>query len=244
MRFENHQWTQHHPTARSVWSARDTATGPARYWYTRLTNYTGERFASGTNGIPATYGIKTCPAFGRLGACMMGGGETATEIVAGYAYNNTGFNPLAGKELGLGGLVLRPGAPPDNTVRPGGVRLTRDTDVVCPSDMIAIGDSQLSAININPLGTIAWTSTRFPDMALFDSVLVELGLPTVAHIGDAGAGARFIRNRHSGRWNIQFCDGHTQSFRTKVLFDYHSDVVLQRWSRDHVAHAESLRGLP
>src|SRR6266566_3039070 len=72
----------------------DTATGPARFWYTRLTNYTGERFATGTNGVKQTYGIKTCPALDRLGARFISGVEAGTETVGGYAYNETGFNPL------------------------------------------------------------------------------------------------------------------------------------------------------
>ena len=222
----------------------DTATGPARYWYTRLTNYTGERFASGTNGVTPTAGIKGCPGFSRFAGWVMVGGEIATEGVRGYAYNDIGFNPLAGQELGLGGIITRASSPPDNVIRPGGVTPIREQQVVCPSDMIALGDSQISGMDLTGLGTLALTSTRFVDMFLFDSALLEMGLTPVMNAGNPQAGVGFVRRRHAARWNVQFCDAHVQAFRTKDLFDYHSETVLKRWSRDHLAHGESVRGLP
>lgn len=222
----------------------DTATGPARHWFTRLTNYTGERFATGTNGVKQTYGIKTCPAFDRLGPRLMSGVESGTETVGGYAYNETGFNPLPQQERGLGGVIVHPAVPPDNVIRPGGVRPTREQEVACPSDMIAIGDSQINATTITPPGTVVWTSTQVPDMLLFDSVLFEMGLPMAVHIGEAEAGAAFNRKRHQSRWNMAFCDGHVEALRTKELFDYHSEVILRRWTCDHLAHSENLRNLP
>ncbi len=222
----------------------DSATGPARYWYTRLTNYTGERFASGTNGVMPTPGIKGCPAFGHFTSWLMAGGESATESVRGYAYNDIGFNPVSRQESGLGGIITRPGSPPDNIIRPGGVTPIREQEVVCPSDMIVLGDSQIDAMDLTGLGTLVWTSTRFVDMILFDSALLEMGLPTASNIGNPQAGVGFVQRRHAARWNVQFCDAHVQSFKTKELFDYHSETVLKRWSRDHLAHPESIRGLP
>src|SRR5262249_2436837 len=66
----------------------DTATGPARIWFTRLTNHTGERFATGNGVYVPTSGIKRCPSFDRLNSgWLTGPQELGTEPIAGYAYN-------------------------------------------------------------------------------------------------------------------------------------------------------------
>jgi prepilin-type N-terminal cleavage/methylation domain-containing protein len=221
----------------------DTLNGPARIWYTRLTNHTGERFATGTS-FPLGTGIKSCPSFRRLDGWLTGPQEAGTESIIGYAYNEIGFNCPQGNELGLGGMIKHPGTAPDNIVRPGGVILVREQDVAVPSDAITIGDCQLSGYDISTVGTVAWTSARFVESAMLDGALVEMGLKPVWQVGNPGAGARFIQKRHRDRWNMAFGDAHVQAFKTRELFDYHSDDVLKRWSRDHQAHPESRQGLP
>jgi prepilin-type processing-associated H-X9-DG protein len=223
----------------------DTDTGPARIWYTRLTNYSGERFSSGTNGIVLTPGIKTCPSFNRLNAgWFIFGGEAGTEPAIGYAYNEVGFNCPQGKELGLGGIITHPAVAASGPLRPGGVVLVREHDVAAPSDLIAIGDSQLSAMDIPEIGTIAWTSSGFVDRFILDAALVDMGSNPAMNAGNPTAGARFIQKRHRGRWNMAFGDGHVQAFRSREIFDYHSDDMLKRWSRDHQVHPECRQGLP
>jgi len=220
----------------------DTDTGPARMWFTRLTNHTGERFATASGSFP-TAGIKTCPSFQRFDGWLVGVQESGTQPLVSYAYNEIGFNCPPGKELGLGGMIQRQPTPPDNTVRPGWVRLVREQDVAVPSDTIAIGDSQLSGIDIDTM-TVVWTSARFVETTLLDGALVEMGLNPASHAGNPGAGSRFIQKRHRDRWNMAFGDAHVQAFKTRELFDYHSDDILKRWSRDHQAHPECLQGLP
>ena len=227
----------------------DSATGNPIPWHTRLTNYTGERYSTDTNWVAWPTGIKTCPAFSRLwsnyrpGVALGPSAGPGPQLVFGYAYNSVGFNPPQHNELGLGGVILRLPSPPGAGSHPGEIRLTREQDVVCPSDMIGIGDAQLSGLS-SSAGIIVWTSWELPQMVMFDSVLVDMGLAPVMHAGDAQAGAGFIRQRHAGKWNMAFCDAHVQSFTTKGAFDYHSDAVLQRWNRDHLPHRENLLPLP
>jgi prepilin-type processing-associated H-X9-DG protein len=103
--------------------------------------------------------------------------------------------------------------------------------------------SALSAQTLSSLGTIPVTSVLIPDLS--SSVLYDLGLCATRDPYDPAAGAAFIRRRHSGRWNRVFCDGHVQLFKTRELFDYHSDPVLQRWNRDNLPHRDNLPpGLP
>ena len=46
------------------------------------------------------------------------------------------------------------------------------------------------------------------------------------------------RQRHGGRWNVLFCDGHVQTLTTRALFDYSQDAVLQQWNYDSQPHRD------
>ena len=47
-------------------------------------------------------------------------------------------------------------------------------------------------------------------------------------------------NRHQGKANVVFCDGHVESPTLKFLFEDTSDEALRRWNRDHLPHREKL----
>ena len=46
--------------------------------------------------------------------------------------------------------------------------------------------------------------------------------------------------RHQGKANVVFCDGHVESPTLKFLFEETSDEALRRWNRDHQPHREKL----
>jgi prepilin-type processing-associated H-X9-DG protein/prepilin-type N-terminal cleavage/methylation domain-containing protein len=46
--------------------------------------------------------------------------------------------------------------------------------------------------------------------------------------------------RHQGRANVVFCDGHVESPTLQLLFADTSDEALSRWNRDHQPHRERL----
>ena len=104
----------------------------------------------------------------------------------------------------------------------------RENEVVSPSDLIAMGDAAiLSAPKIDgdPLLTLVLTQTF-----LYNTVM--RGLPA----GDPAV--QFINQRHGGRWNVGFCDGHVENLRAVNLFDYRNSAVAQRWCDDHQPHNE------
>jgi prepilin-type N-terminal cleavage/methylation domain-containing protein/prepilin-type processing-associated H-X9-DG protein len=226
----------------------DTATGDVLNWTARLMPYIGND-SNSLYVIQAS--VRFCPSFMRLGTSMGASptefpvGDKGTGLVptAGYGYNNSGFSFTSTKELGLGGVDLRMSTPPDTPHRPGEIRPIRETEVVASSEMLAIGDSVLSAWTVSSLGTIPVT---FAEISVVkSSVLCEMGLPAKPDPYLPEPGAAFIRRRHGGKWNMSFCDGHVQVFRTRELYDYHSDLVLRRWNRDHLPHRENLpAGLP
>src|SRR5439155_10639719 len=82
--------------------------------------------------------------------------------------------------------------------------------VAVPADMMAIGDS------ID--GTV-----------VFQRWLLEFNkFPGWARTQFGRAS-----DRHQGRVNVLFCDGHVESPAVKFVFEDKSDAALVRWNRDH-----------
>ena len=50
-----------------------------------------------------------------------------------------------------------------------------------------------------------------------------------------------VLQRHQGKANVVFCDGHVESPRLNFLFEDTSDEALRRWNRDHQPHKELLQ---
>jgi prepilin-type processing-associated H-X9-DG protein/prepilin-type N-terminal cleavage/methylation domain-containing protein len=84
----------------------------------------------------------------------------------------------------------------------------KDSEVVNPGDMMALGEVFRSRIGF----------TR-------DTVN---GLTLLAN------------QRHQGKANVVFCDGHVESPTLPFLFADTSDEALSRWNRDHLPHREKL----
>ena len=87
-----------------------------------------------------------------------------------------------------------------------------ESEVVNPSDMIAIGDSFDSS---SSLIRQSWFITN-----------AEMSAQT--------------QSRHQGKANVVFCDGHVESPTLQFLFEDTSDAALSRWNRDHLPHREKL----
>ena len=93
-----------------------------------------------------------------------------------------------------------------------------ESEVVNPSDMMAIGDSfELSSNSLDVM------ELRRADWAM----------QNVKNLNAA--------SRHQGRANVVFCDGHVESPKLQFLFEDTSDDALSRWNRDHQPHRELLK---
>jgi prepilin-type processing-associated H-X9-DG protein len=77
------------------------------------------------------------------------------------------------------------------------------------------------------------------------SVRLDFGWTPLGRAPDSGVGGgpvsvpdanRLARARHSGFWNLGFCDGHVQALRLETVFFDESDSARQRWNRDHESH--------
>jgi prepilin-type processing-associated H-X9-DG protein/prepilin-type N-terminal cleavage/methylation domain-containing protein len=85
-----------------------------------------------------------------------------------------------------------------------------ESEVMAPSDMMAIGDSFDGSIT---LSRVAVTENE-----KYGNILT----------------------RHQGKANVVFCDGHVESPMLKFLFENTSAAALSRWNRDHLPHRERL----
>jgi prepilin-type processing-associated H-X9-DG protein/prepilin-type N-terminal cleavage/methylation domain-containing protein len=217
------------PSVSQVWRARK--------WYMRLAPYTGVKWPMIWNpdtqqfapGIP----VLTCPAYDRLP------NRIYDWFSGSYGYNGSGLT-----NFGLIAWTDYPGTldttmPPDPTVR--------DSQIVNPSDMIAIGDAILGA-SLLPDGSAtlgaAGDDVLTPVGSGFQTIIsVQLGhgpyYPAQAPI------LGWYKQRHNGRFNVLFCDGHVEGLKVRDLFDVGQDQVLKRWNRDNLPHRETLRpGFP
>jgi prepilin-type processing-associated H-X9-DG protein/prepilin-type N-terminal cleavage/methylation domain-containing protein len=124
-----------------------------------------------------------------------------------YGYNTYGTAPNRTNALGLYGNFT-PGA----TFLPNylGLAPVKESEVVSPSDMMAIGDSIVAGV-----------------------LFVREDLVNLDKYGRATA-------RHQGRVNVLFCDGHVESPTLRYVFEDISDGALRRWNRDHQPHRDRL----
>lgn len=134
-----------------------------------------------------------------------------------YGYNTMGtINLFAEIDVrarrygfGLGGLS-QPGV---------GAVPVPESAVRRPSDMIAFGDGFVGIQG----GKIQWGA---------------LGLNWIGFTRkeEDEAFRKAARNRHGGKLNIVYCDGHVESLTVeKLLLDY-SDAALRRWNNDNEPH--------
>ena len=86
-----------------------------------------------------------------------------------------------------------------------------ESEVVDPSDMMAIGDTFGGVISFDHWDNFATKNQEHQWHAY---------------------------SRHQGCANVVFCDGHVESPTLQFLFEDTSDEALSRWNRDHLPHRE------
>ena len=124
-----------------------------------------------------------------------------------YGYNDDKFSGRGFREstnkFGLQGHYH-----PGKDVASASFRPIAESEVVAPSDMMAIGDC-------------------------FDASALFMRRPISFFEGCGNA-----LTRHQRKANVVFCDGHVESTTLKFLFEDTSDTALARWNRDHQPHSE------
>jgi prepilin-type N-terminal cleavage/methylation domain-containing protein/prepilin-type processing-associated H-X9-DG protein len=150
-------------------------------------------------------GVWHCPS-AQWSASMLNGNDL--DQFSDYGYNDDkftgkGYTDSANK-FGLQGHY----APDAGSTSEWSFRPVAESEVVAPSEMMAIGDC-------------------FEASALFMRRPIEV----LAEFGNT-------RTRHRGNANVVFCDGHVESPKLKFLLEDTSVTALSRWNRDHQPHRE------
>jgi prepilin-type N-terminal cleavage/methylation domain-containing protein/prepilin-type processing-associated H-X9-DG protein len=187
-------------------------------WYNRLEPYTTSKWPNPVGTFSNLTGIYVCPAYARLG-------NVRTTGTYGYNVNGTAPSFQKGWGLGLGGDRM---IPDDQSVTTASDFLPiRETRVVRPSEMIAVPEAWLMKGLNRPFDA----DTDMPDIPL-----------TLSYSSSSGYGASMLapqQLRHSGRFNVFFCDGHQETVLAKVVGSRTPDA-LRRWNNDNQPHANLL----
>ncbi|HEV2392532.1 MAG TPA: prepilin-type N-terminal cleavage/methylation domain-containing protein [Verrucomicrobiae bacterium] len=216
----------------------------AEFWWVQLEPFAGTKWPRNLSYGPTRYegspnNIYACPAYNRLGGLFQPGGGNG-QTFGSYGYNCWGvlFNDWRwfGAKLGLGGEFWV-----TNTSGGGEVvnRQIMGSRVVRPSSMNEIGDAFLQPFiesKDNFKGVMgSCVLDRGVDEAVFFNSLI-LGAKD-----DGWVAVGPTRQRHAGRWNVGFCDGHVESLKSADFFDLRRDDVVARWNNDNQPHRELLR---
>ena len=224
MYTDDYQVYPPHWMSDNEWSAN-------RFWHQRLERYTGAKWQNLTLSQRIAKGIDICPDYVRLPGALTDG------FLGSYGYNAWGFKfrvwGWQESQRGLGGEVLTNA--PRTLVLPTDLRLIRESEVVAPSDMVAIADANLAGnTDEDPDPFFGYASLQDPWQG---GIYLEVGFN---YSGPAFPGAKAsavgIRRRHDGRWNVVFCDGHVEGLKTKQLFDLRREDIAVRWNTDHLSH--------
>jgi prepilin-type N-terminal cleavage/methylation domain-containing protein/prepilin-type processing-associated H-X9-DG protein len=133
-----------------------------------------------------------------------------------YAYNHSGLEPTPYNAVGLGAYTLIM----DRTRRQ-----VREAMVAVPGDMIAYGD--------------AFHRYSIKNRQLDAGYGLGGNGPNGGTDGVWGTnGTQLAMQRHNGKLNVVFCDGHVESIKVDTLFFSNDDSARRRWFRDNKPHPE------
>jgi len=177
---------------------------PIVSWYAALSPYLSNWKASSSP--------YQCPSFKYV---FLNNGEPVYSNTGPYGYNGNGRYSLSPGEI-LPEHLPAGGLPKSVFVK--------DTQVIAPSRMIALGDSQLLSGAPPPAPFIVGST-----------MLTYVSITERAKWRGFPAEMRATKRRHFGRHQIGFCDAHVESIKYETLF---ADTPEARrlWNRDHEPH--------
>jgi len=174
-----------------------------------------------------TNGLYLCPSYRGL---TLAANSLAVPL-GSYGYNANGVQ-FGLSQWGLGGYLTDPA---DTS----SVKVIKDSTVAAPADMIELGDANLMWVPPAMLNTY-WGITgpvSYDGWARLDISSRDVE-ENPGFAGSAGIRAA-NQQRHRGRFNVVFCDGHIECPAEAQLFQK-TDPALARWNNDHLPHRDRL----
>jgi prepilin-type processing-associated H-X9-DG protein/prepilin-type N-terminal cleavage/methylation domain-containing protein len=172
--------------------------------------------------------IWACPSYNRQRG-MLGASDGSFGV--SYGYNSEG-SAYDHERLGLDGYYSDNYAIGATTY----VKAVQESEIAVPSDMIAIGDAFLMPDDVRSEGEPTLPPVYgFQDLSVF-AESVEYYNAAMHGLPVNDTAVRAMNQRHNGRWNITFCDGHVESVKPSNLFTFQNSSLMQRWNIDHQPH--------
>jgi prepilin-type N-terminal cleavage/methylation domain-containing protein/prepilin-type processing-associated H-X9-DG protein len=168
-------------------------------WQDALAPYLAERTSN------SLFRYLRCPSYKVHGSFSVGGGASVFVPISIYAYN------------AIAPYALSPGAP--DSVNP---IYLKESAVVTPSRMIALGDADLVALEV-PRIVFGMTELRY------------IPMPYREKRAGYEREKKAVQQRHHGRYVIGFCDGHVETIPYAKLFANNPEAR-QIWNYDHKPH--------
>ena len=191
---------------------------PLGFWHEKLRPYTTHDWTNDLYRCPSYKGL-TLP------------GNDIADPLGSYGYNANGTQ-FAYSKLGLGGYLTDPDDY-DSAVP------IKESQVVAPADMIALGDANQMWL-LSPILKAFYGITGPTTYSGYGRLDINSWLRSTAPGFGGSAGILRASNaRHRGNLEIVFADGHIEGIRTANLFDK-SDSNLRRWNNDNKPHADQL----
>ncbi len=182
---------------------------------------------SSTTWLGPGQGLYACPGYNRVRGEFFPDFIPNQNIpVRGYGFGSYGINDDGCGGLGLSGYY--------EGGQEGVWRPTRGNQVINPSDMFAVGDSLLVPTLTPVIGYSVLDLSLDDSMDPFNNLIAKQAL-SGQPAGDPAIQAE-RRGRHGGRWNMGFCDAHTESLRVNQVFDLTNISVNRRWNADDQPH--------
>lgn len=181
-------------------------------WYHGLAPYTSSRW---TNN-----GLFTCPTFKE--EPFDGGHEDTFFYVSfgSYGYNVGSTDSTDAFQFGLGGTF----APQAKYVG----KPIPESDVKVPSDMIAVAD--------------AYSTWPYKPVVIVQGFeMLSRKLHSEENFSRFPEGSKPLAQRHGGKINVTFADGHTEAIKSHDLLLDLNPKFLKRWHSDNDPHLDYFR---
>jgi prepilin-type N-terminal cleavage/methylation domain-containing protein/prepilin-type processing-associated H-X9-DG protein len=208
-------------------------TDPNPLWCQKLEPYVRDKWCANTLDFVGPWpgyrltgvqprGVYSCPAYNRVGGIYF---KALNAANGAYGYSAEGGGAI---QLPLARIYKIFPLGSSDTGQP-----VREREVVAPSQMIAIGDSQTYNIGNNsvPGDSVLNVIDGVDSAPQYTAV-------DLLYLGWNEINGKAMVVRHGGRWNMVFCDGHLEHGKIATFFDFNNDEVLKRWNRDNIAHRE------
>lgn len=206
------------------------------WWCATLKPYVGANWPLVKYGngriLNPSIGVYVCPSYnsvpGSYNDEVPGYFSNDGTLVGAYGYNARGVcRNQTGSEVvawGLGGFGgWKPAA--------------LESQVIRPADMIVFGDSVFYPPGLPYFPTSYWSGSPWLDDGLHDLAL-RPGQP--GDSANVNSRRSACGKRHSGQFNISFCDGHLEHGRPELFFDSRQQSLLRRWNYDNQSHQDAM----